>query len=380
MIESLQQFLSTQIISFERYSITILDAVYIVPIVLAGVFFMKLFTRFVRRRKLNQNRAVRAVTKVLRGLVLVVVLLGIMRVLGVRLSNIFDFLRAVLGFRLFTLGETDVSLMTILVMAVVLWAAVKIAGLARSYFFNSLFARFNLEHGVRSSLARLIGYLIIAVGIVIALQGMGIKLSALTVFAGVIGVAIGFGMQNITAHILSGIIILFERPIKEGDMIQMGATIGWVDKISLRSTVIRTIYNEHLIVPNSEFINSTVQNMSHEDLTLRISVKVGVAYGTDPFMVREALVEAAEKTEQAMKRPEPTVFFRDFGESSLNFELFVWIDSPLKRFEAESELRFAVVRVFRARGITIPFPQRDVYLKQTGPAGTGTPQDPAGSS
>jgi small-conductance mechanosensitive channel len=303
-------------------------------------------------------------TRILRGLLIFLVFLGVMRVLGVRLDNFFDFVRAVLSFRLFTLGETDVSLLTILVMVAVVWVAVKIARVVRRYFQNSVFNRFNLEYGVRASLSKLIAYVIIAIGIVIALQGLGIKLSALTVFAGVLGVGIGFGMQSITANMVSGIVILFERPIKEGDMVRLGTTVGTVRKINLRATVIQTIYNEHLIVPNSEFINETVENMSYEDLKLKISVKVGVAYSSDPRAVREALIEAARRTENVMESMEPYVLFRDFGDSSLDFELFAWIDGPLKRYQIESEMRYNVFQIFREREITIPFPQRDLWVKQ----------------
>ena len=193
---------------------------------------------------------------------------------------------------------------------------------------------------------------------------MGIKLSALTVFAGVLGVGIGFGMQNITANMVSGIVILFERPIKEGDMVRFKNNIGIVQKINLRATVIRTILNEHLIVPNSEFINSTVENMSFSDLKLRLRVDVGVSYSSDPFTVKQALLDAAYSTEHILKNPEPSVLFIAFGESSLDFQLFAWIESPKRRFETESDLHFAVIQKFRERGITIPFPQRDVYIKQ----------------
>jgi small-conductance mechanosensitive channel len=147
-------------------------------------------------------------------------------------------------------------------------------------------------------------------------------------------------------------------------MVRLGTTVGTVRKINLRATVIQTIYNEHLIVPNSQFINETVENMSYEDLKLKISVKVGVAYSSDPRVVREALIEAALRTEYVMKTMDPYVLFRDFGESSLDFELFAWIDGPLRRYQIESELRFNVFQIFRERDITIPFPQRDLWVKQ----------------
>jgi small-conductance mechanosensitive channel len=362
--KALHQFLAIQILALEKYSITIQDAILIVPIIVAGVIILRIFTRIMKKRNLSGNKIVKTITRVLRIIVFFFVFLGIMRVLGVQLGNIFDFIKAVLSFRLFTLGGTDVSLLTILIMAVVVYISTKLAALSRNYFNSTIFPRFKIEAGLQSSLSKLIGYTIIAIGIIIALQGMGIKLSALTVFAGVLGVGIGFGMQNITANMVSGIVILFERPIKEGDMVRFKNTIGYVQKINLRATVIRTILNEHLIVPNTEFINATVENMSFSDLKLRLRVEVGVSYSSDPYMVKQALLDAAYSVEHVLRNPEPNVLFVGFGESSLNFQLLAWIENPKWRFEAESNLHFAVVQKFRERGITIPFPQRDVHIKQ----------------
>jgi len=354
----------TEIIAFENYSISIMDAVLIIPVIVIALFVMKIFNRFIRKKELQEKRYIKTISRILKILLMFIVFLGVLRILGVKLYNVFDFTGAVLSYKLFTLGETDVSLLTIVVILLVVYISTKLAKLARNYFNKTVFPRFKIEAGLQVSLSKIIGYTIIVIGIIIALQGLGIRLSALTVFAGVLGVGLGFGMQSITANMVSGIVILFERPIKEGDMVRLKNTIGEVKKINLRATVIRTIYNEHLIVPNSEFINATVENMSYSDLKLRISVKVGASYDSDPAVVKEALLEAARSTKNVMERPEPSVLFKEFGDSSLNFELFAWIDNPGKRFETESHLHFAVVEKFRDRKITIPYPQSDVYVKQ----------------
>jgi small-conductance mechanosensitive channel len=363
-MEALKFFLSRDIVTFGTYNITMLDGIVIVPIIFIAVLIMRIFTRFIRKKGIGNKKWIRTVTRIFRGLLIFVVFIGIMRVLGVSLENFFDFVGAVLRFKLFTLGDTNVSLLTIIVMAIVVWVSAKLASLAKGYFNKSIFPRFKIDEGLQFSLSKLIGYLIIAAGIIIALQGLGIRLAALTVFAGVIGVGIGFGMQSIVGNIVSGIAILFERPIKEGDMVRVGTTVGVVLKISLRATIVRTIYNEHLIVPNLEFITSIVENMSHSDLKLRIGVRVGVAYGTDPHLVKAALLEAARATDNILSSPEADVLFREFGDSSLNFELRAWIDDPRKRFVVESDLHFEIVKQFRDKKITIPFPQRDVYIKQ----------------
>ncbi len=362
-MDSLRDFIAIQIVSFGSYDVSIRDLFIIVPVIFAAFLIFRIYRRFNKKRGF-EGRFVKNLMRIFRWILVVIVFLTIMRVLGVRLSNAFDFIKAVINFKLFTMSGTDVSLLTLIILGVVVWIATKLARLARNYFNKTVFPRFNLDEGVRFSLSKLIGYSIILIGIFIALQGMGIKLSALTVFAGVLGVGIGFGMQSITANFVSGFAILFERPIKEGDMVRLKDTVGEIKKINLRATVVRTIYNEHLIVPNSEFMNSVVENMSYGDLKLRISVRVGVAYGTDPFFVRDVLIAAALETEHVMKNPEPNVLFKEFGDSSLNFELFAWIDRPEKRFKTESDLHFNITSQFKKNNITIPFPQHDVYIKQ----------------
>ena len=364
MLDVLQPFFNHEIISFGNYSITVLNAILIVPVIFIDILIVRLFSRFMKRRDLLKKKFVRNLSRAFKGIIHILAFIFVLKVLGVKLTNIFDFIVAVLKFRLFTIADTDISLITLIVIAVVIFVAVKLARLVRNYFNNRVFQRFNIEEGLKLSLSKLIGYLIIIIGVIIALQGLGIKLTALTVFAGVLGVGIGFGMQSITANIVSGIVILFERPIKEGDMVRLKETVGEVMKINLRATVIKTVLNEHLIVPNSEFINSVVENMSYSDIRLRIKVRVGVAYGTDPYLAKEALIEAARSTENVMKSPEPAVWFKEFGDSSLNFDLFAWIDNPKKRFETESDLHFEIVKQLKHRDITIPFPQRDVYIKQ----------------
>jgi len=363
MLESLRYFLLKDIVSFGKYSVNILNVILISTIIAIDIIVTHLFTKFIKSKKLYEKKFTKVVTRVLKIIVHILAFIGIIFLLGVKLSNIFDLLDALLNQRLFRVSNTDISLLTIIVIVVVIYASSKISGLVRNYLNVKFFPRFKIDEGVQFTLSKIIGYSIIIIGILIALQGLGIRLSALTVFAGVLGVGIGFGMQNITANVVSGLVIIFERPIKEGDMVRLNDKIGEVLKINLRATIIKTIYNEHLIVPNSEFINSTVENMSCSDLKLRIKVNVGAAYSSDPELVKQALVEAARDTENVMNYPEPSVLFKEFGDSSLNFELLAWIDNPLKKFVTESDLHFAVIKKFREKGIEIPFPQRDVYIK-----------------
>jgi len=363
MLEQLKWFLMHDIVKFGTYGISIFDIALIVPIIFVDFALFRLINRFLKKRDLLKKGVVRTITRIFKWIVHFLAFLGIMSILGVKVENIFDFISVILNFKIFTISNTDISLLTIIIMIVVVWASTKVAKLVRSYFDQTVFPKFKIEEGLRFSLSKIIGYLIIALGIFIALQGLGIKLSALAILAGTLGVGIGFGLQSVTANVVSGLVILFERPVKEGDMIRLKNTFGVVHKINLRASIIRTIYNEHLIVPNSEFINNVVENMSYGDIKLRVSVKVGVAYGTDPKLVQDALLESAEKTENVMKYPEPAVLFRDFGDSSLVFELLAWIENPAQRFITESNLRYTIVNVFNEKGIVIAFPQHDVWIR-----------------
>jgi len=364
ILKNIEPFFNHSIISFGDYNITILNVLLIVPIFFIDVIIIRIFNRFSRKKNLQVKNYYKVLSRVFKGVVHFIAFIGIMLILGVKLDNIVDFLSAILNFKIFTIAGTSISLITIVVMIIVVYISVKISNIAQTYFNEKIFPKFKIDIGVRSSLSKLIGYSIIAIGVLIALQGVGIKLSALTVFAGVLGVGIGFGMQNITANFVSGLAILFERPIKEGDMVRLKDTIGEVKRIRLRATVIKTIYNEHLIVPNSEFVNSIVENMSYDDLKLRISVKVGVAYGSDPNIVKEALLDAALSTEDVLTYPEPVVYLNEFGDSSINFELLVWIDNPKKKFQTTSDLHFSILKEFKEKNITIPFPQTDIWIKE----------------
>jgi small-conductance mechanosensitive channel len=202
----------------------------------------------------------------------------------------------------------------------------------------------------------------------VVIQATGIDLSALTVLAGALGVGIGFGLQNVTNNFISGIIILFERPIKVGDRVELpelNNLTGDVINISARSTTINTNDNITIVVPNSKFVSDTVINWSYNDGNVRVSIPVGVAYKEDPEVIREILVDVAKAHPGVLTKPEPDVLFDEYGDSSLNFLLRIYTNrySRTPRI-LKSELYFAIFRKFKEKGIEIPFPQRDVYIKE----------------
>jgi small-conductance mechanosensitive channel len=219
---------------------------------------------------------------------------------------------------------------------------------------------------VRLAVGTIIRYGVLVLGLVIVIQTVGINLSAITILAGALGVGIGFGLQNITNNLVSGIIILFERPIKVGDRIQVGDVFGDVVSISLRSSMIVTNDNIDVIVPNSEFITSKVINWSFSDRNVRFNIPVGVAYKEDPEKVKLILLEVAEKEEGVLENPKPDVLIDDLGDSSINFSLRIWTSSCITTpGKLKSNLYFEILKKFRENNIEIPFPQRDLHIKDT---------------
>ena len=178
-------------------------------------------------------------------------------------------------------------------------------------------------------------------------------------------VGIGFGLQNIAQNFISGLIILIERPIKVGDVVQVGGVSGRVIDIQARSTLIQTRDDVSILVPNSQFISEQVVNESFRGDIIRYTIKVGVAYGTDTKLVQETLLQVAKEHSLVLKDPAPTVLFEDFGDSSLNFELLVWLEDLWTYRRTLSELRFEIDQKFRERNIEIPFPHRDLHIKSS---------------
>jgi small-conductance mechanosensitive channel len=210
---------------------------------------------------------------------------------------------------------------------------------------------------------RIVHYLIMITGTVVAFQFVGIDLAGLTVIFGLLSVGIGFGLQNVTSNFISGIILLFERPIKVGDRVTVGEVEGDVTSINMRSTTIQSLDNISIIVPNSEFISSTVTNWSYGDPKIRLKIEVGVSYKSDLDIVIKSLKEVANEHADILKDPEPLVFLSEFGDSSWNMLLIVWLGTPKRYYLTRSEINCAIVKKFRDYAVEIPFPQRDLHVR-----------------
>jgi len=278
-------------------------------------------------------------------------------------QSLIDWFEEIMNFSLFNLGDSKLTIglvLTLILSFLVLFIG---AEWIRKIIVNKILSRYRLDIGTRKSIGTMVKYFLILAGIFSILQTNGLDLSAFGILAGAVGVGIGFGLQNITNNFISGLIILFEQPIKEGDRIEVGEVSGDVIKISARSTMIVTNDNISIIVPNSQFIDSQVINWSHNDRNIRFNFPVGVSYKEDPEKIKRILLSVAKNNSGVLNLPEPDVLFDEFGDSSLNFSLRVWTSEYINRPKVlKSQLYYEIFRIFKEEGVEIPFPQRDLHL------------------
>ena len=226
-----------------------------------------------------------------------------------------------------------------------------------------------LARGVQRSIGQLIRYFIIFFGFLLAFIILGYDFTKITIILSALGVGIGFGLQGVVNNFVSGLILLFERPLTEGDTIEVGTSYAQIRKIGLRATIVRTFDEADLIIPNADLINNQVINWTLTDREVRLRVPVGVAYGSDVSLVVETILACAKEQKDVLKSPAPEVLFMNFGDSSLNFELRVWIRDIDERLRVASALYHMIERKFRKLNVVIPFPQRDVHISGYGDAG-----------
>src|SRR6266540_3632711 len=262
------------------------------------------------------------------------------------------------------LPGVTLSLLQIFLLIALLIAVFWVSSRTRHFLFNRVLVRSGLDRALQHAISQIVGYAVLIIGIVIVLDNAGIHLGALTVFAGAVGVGLGFGLKNIASNFISGLVILAERPITIGDRVEVAGIAGQVQQIRARSTVIRTNDNITMIVPNTKFIDSPVTNWTYGDPRVRFRIPVGVAYGSDIGKVREALLAAGRENPNTLKDPAPSVFLGKFGDNSIDFELVVWSSEMSARpSRYRSDLNFAIEQKFREAGIEIAFPQRDLHIR-----------------
>jgi small-conductance mechanosensitive channel len=269
--------------------------------------------------------------------------------------------------RRFELGNLSFTPASLLLGLGLLIALGVIAAAVRRLLRDRLLPRAGLVRGVSIALATLVYYLLIVVGTLLILPVMvsGFNLQTLSLMLGAVSFGVGFGLRNIADNFVSGLILLIERPIKVGDRIEVGSAFGDVTQIKARATIVRTNDNIDIIVPNSEFISGRVTNLSYGDNRVRYRIPVGVHYKSDVPTVANALLEAARAVPAVLLQPPAEAMFMEFGDSSLNFELWVWTETRLSGpTRLRSELNYKIWETLKAYGIEVPYPQRDIYIKE----------------
>ena len=273
--------------------------------------------------------------------------------------------RGAVNYPLMTVGNSNVSPLSIFLFALTLLGALVVKNWLLAFLRERFYPLYNLSAGHLAAVDMIVTYLVLIVGTLVGLNIIGIGLGVFAVFAGIVGIGLGFGSQTLAANFISGLILHMRGPVTVGDVIEVDGLLGEVTRISATWTVVRTHDNFEVILPNSALLNSSVTNWTRGEKHVRMSVEVGVSYGSDVPRVTELLLGVGSAHRLVRSAPAPSVQFADFGDSSLNFILLVWIDHALAGPVVRSQLRYEINRVFAENDVVIPFPQRDLHLRSS---------------
>jgi small-conductance mechanosensitive channel len=266
-----------------------------------------------------------------------------------------------------TMGALNLSLGDVLAFVLTVYLASVLSWLIQFVLAEDVFPRLNLRPGLPYALSNLTKYAIVSVGFIVALLALGVNLNRVTVLGGALGVGVGFGLQNIVNNFVSGLILLFERPVRVGDAVQIGDVQGEVRRIGIRATTVRAWEGAEVIVPNSQLVSDRVTNWTPVDYRRRLDIPVGVAYGSAPDKVLQVLTEVAQSHPDVVAAPAPEALFLGFGDSALNFQLRAWTSRLDRHPMVRSELGVAVYAALRAAGFSIPFPQQEIRMLPVSP-------------
>ena len=288
--------------------------------------------------------------------------------IGLLTGALWERVRGFLNAPLFELGKQPLTASSLIKICLFLILLGLFASYAKSILERRLLVHTRLQDGQRYAIARMVSYLVFALGLVIGLESTGLDLSSLVVLGGALGLGVGLGLQTVVSNFVAGLILLLEQPVRVGDRIQVGDTYGDVVAMKGRSTWVRTNDNVVIIVPNSDFIEKSVTNWTANDRRVRVKMPIGVSYSSDPALIRETLLKLASSHPDVLASPPPDVVFEEFGDSSLNFHLRVWTETKVHvPAILKSDLYFLIFDEFTKLGIEIPFPQRDLHLRTVSP-------------
>ena len=259
-------------------------------------------------------------------------------------------------------GSISFSAGDVLEFVLTVWLAYLVSAFIRFVLREDVYPRTRLTRGISYAISSLLNYVIIALGFALALGVLGLDLTRVTVLVGAFGVGIGFGLQSVVNNFVSGLILLFERPVHVGDIVEVGELSGEVSRIGIRASTVRTWQGAEIIVPNAQLVTERVTNWTLSDRTRRIDLRVGVDYGSAPEKVVEVLEGVGRAHPQVLKDPAPQAVFIAFGDSSINFELRAWTNRFERWPKIQTELAVAVYAALPAAGMTLPFPQREVRI------------------
>jgi potassium-dependent mechanosensitive channel len=320
-------------------------------IILVYRLLLSFLTMAVSARSVERYR-----TRILLPLFVFVVLLII-------LNQLVD-LNSILQIELLNLLDTSLTVGRLFTAALWLYIFLILAWVIEEGLGKVVMPRTQAEAGVINSIALISRYLIIGIGVLLVFSTLGLNLTSLALIGTGLSVGIGFGLQQIIANFISGIVLQFEQSLRPGDVVEVNNQICTVERLNIRSTLVRTPDNVEIIIPNETFLTSQVTSYTRTEMITRITVPVGVGYDSDPKMVRTILLETAVKHGLVSPEPPPQVFFNGFGDSSLDFDLTVWVEQPLRRRAVRSDLYFMIFDALAKHNIEIPFPQRDLNLRR----------------
>jgi len=347
---------------------TLKSAFVIILLVTAYLVVIALLVIFLQTKTAKRLRVVQKHPEKIRITTSKIIRFGAILWLSTGILNIFELKEAVeelvIGFltKDWAIGTFTISIGEILLFFITIWISILLARFIRFILEVDILSRMTLPRGVPGAISALAKYVIVSFGVVVAFFSAGVDLDKFTLLAGALGVGIGFGLQDLVNNFISGLILIFERPIQVGDAVSVADISGKIQSIGIRSSIIRNWSGADIIVPNGLLISNKLTNWTMTDQLRRIEIKVGVKYGSDVEHVMEVLLQCAKHHKQILVNPVAYVLFNDFAESYLEFELRCWTSNYSAWLDIRSEIRVAIDKEFKKEGIEIPFPQRDLHI------------------